>query len=550
MNPLSMKRISTSAAPAARHDVVVVGSGYGAAVAALRFSRAGRKVTVLERGREWRPEDFPSTQAETLPEVQVLTRLGRIGRADALVEARTNGDVDVVLGIGLGGGSLINAALAVTPDRRVFTGEDWPAVFRTDPDGALLARWIPLARSSLQSIRIPDSHLNPARTAALRRAAAALGASVDSAEMNIAFADRASGAGVHQPACTRCGDCVTGCRVGSKNTLRMNYLPLAAAAGAQLHTGVTVRSIARHPQGWRIFAEHGGDEVAFTCATVVLGAGSLGSTEILLRSAQDGLEVSPRVGRRWSGNGDVLGIAYNTDHPINDIGYGPLPVDQAHPCGPAITSLLRHDAAALTDSFLIADGNIPGPLARVLVPALAFLGSLPGADTDKGDEAAELKRKIASELGGPYVGAMQHTLALLMIGHDAATGRLQLGAEGVRTAWKDLGGTPAYRAKVEALRKATAAQGGRFIGSLGWDTTRGGRMATVHPLGGCTMADDARTGVVDHRGRVYSGGKGTQVHDDLFVLDGSIVPTSLGANPLLTITALAERAMAIETGEG
>jgi len=75
-------------------------------------------------------------------------------------------------------------------------------------------------------------------------------------------------------------------------------------------------------------------------------------------------------------------------------------------------------------------------------------------------------------------------------------------------------------------------------------------MATVHPLGGCTMADDARTGVVDHRGRVYSGGKGTQVHEDLFVLDGAIVPTSLGANPLLTITALAERAMAIETGEG
>lgn len=545
-----MKLLSQSGPPPAHHDVLIVGSGYGAAVAALRFAKAGRSVTVLERGREWRPDDFPSTQAEALKEVQVLTRLGRIGRPDALVEARTNGDVDVVLGIGLGGGSLINAALAVTPERRVLQQDDWPEVFRTDPDGALLARWIPRARTMLDSTTIPATHLNPARSAALERAAKPLRATVSPADMNITFADRVNRAGLAQPACTRCGDCVTGCRVGSKNTLRMNYLPLAAAAGASFYTGVTVRSVARHAKGWRVTAMRDGDEVAYTATTVVLGAGSLGSTEILLRSAAAGLDLSGQVGRRWTGNGDVLGIAYNCDHAMNDVGYGPLPVDQAHPCGPAITSLLRRTDASIEGSYLIADGNIPGALGRVLGPALAFLGSLPGADTDKGDEAAELKRKIASELGGPYVGAMQNTLALLMIGHDAATGRITLGAEGARTAWRDLGQSPAYRAKLEALRTATAAQGGRFIGSLGWDSTKGGRMATVHALGGCRMGDDARKGVVDPRGRVFSGPKGQAVHDGLFVLDGSIVPSSLGANPLLTITALAERALAIETDAG
>ena len=276
------------------YDVVVVGSGYGGGVSASRLSRAGLKVCVIERGREFLTGEFPSRLPELRRELQVNGGKMPSGRRTGLFDFRMGSDIHVLIGCGLGGGSLINAAVGLRPDPRVFADAAWPEELRGD---GLLDQGFARAAAMLRPTRYP----RPAeftKFRALEVASAAFGVAPVPAPVVVSFEETVNPAGVEQPACTLCGDCCSGCNVGAKNSVALTYLPDAKAHGAEIFTELSVSRIEKASGHWRVhFAPTEGvdDAQRFVEAkTVVLAAGTLGSTEILLRSRQHGLALSER----------------------------------------------------------------------------------------------------------------------------------------------------------------------------------------------------------------------------------------------------------------
>ncbi len=364
---------------------------------------------------------------------------------------------------------------------------------------------------------------------------------------------------MHQSACTGCGDCVTGCNVGAKNTLLTNYLPDAVAHGAQVFTELDVRTIVARPdgEGWVVHVQPlglGPDKefdpppLDVTADVVVLAAGALGSTEILLRSQGAGLAVSEQLGMRFSGNGDVIGFAERPQIPVRAIGAGRRPPDPTKPAGPCITAMidLRKDVP-LGDGIIIEDAVVPGLMAEVVAGDLALqIGVTRGGGDHRIREGLA---GVASLLTGGHGGGNEHLQTFLVMGHDDEGGRIVLDGDDARIEWDGVGTTPYYERANRVLADAAGRGSGIFIRDPLWSPVLKDSLITVHPLGGCAMGKNARCGVVDHRGRVFSldGKKG--VHQGLMVVDGSIVPMPLGVNPLLTISALAERAMSLLCAE-
>src|SRR5215213_2007913 len=404
-----------------QYEAVVVGSGYGGGVAASRLTRMGFQVAILERGLEWLPGEYPDTPVKALGQFQIgAEHIGQHGNPTGIFDVHVNPDMNVLVGCGLGGTSLINANVALKGDRRVFDDPRWPqGIVDADLDEgysramAMLAPTpYPLSRPELNKLK------------ALETAAAAMGETCIRPPINVTFEDRVNRAGVHQRACTLCGDCCSGCNVSAKNTTLMNYLPDAAAGGAQVFCGVRVRSIERNAGTWRIaYTPLGLDRETFTAdeefvsaRIVVLAAGTLGSTEILLRSRDRGLRVSKKLGTGFTGNGDVLAFGYNNDVPIDGIGLGVESVDydpatsRKRPVGPTITGLIDlRSSPALEDGMVIEEGAIPGGLAPFLPAIMATASKAFGSDTDKHDLVSEIGRELKSLTLGPYHGAVNQT---------------------------------------------------------------------------------------------------------------------------------------------
>jgi cholesterol oxidase len=260
-----------------------------------------------------------------------------------------------------------------------------------------------------------------------------------------------------------------------------------------------------------------------------------------------GLSLSPRVGSAFSGNGDFFGIAYNGDHRTNVCGFGNHPdsPSAAMPPGPTIVAAIRYPGERLEPSMLIEDLGFPSGYIDGARLALALLR---GADTDSGDEAEE-RRRVRRDLM-PFVpvrsdGALNRTMRYLCMGFDDAQGAIvlettHLQPDGtVKVQWKDVGTQAVFRQLNDELQRHARALGASFIPSPLWALFELRPLLTAHPLGGCPIGEDYQHGAVDEYGRVFAG-DGT-VHDGLFVADGALVPTALGANPFLTISALAER---------
>ncbi|NQX95928.1 MAG: GMC family oxidoreductase, partial [Erythrobacter sp.] len=293
------------------YTVLVVGSGYGAGVAASRLARAGQDVCVLERGKEILPGNYPNKLADAQGAMQFNVKGGRIGEPDALFEVHVNDDQYALVGCGLGGTSLINANVSLELDKRLLDQAHWPAAFREDPYA--IDAYYERAREMLAPNPYPDDFPALGKLEALEHSAKAMGERFYKTPINVNFEDKTNKFGVPQPACTNCGDCVSGCNVGAKNTTLMNYLPDAANHGAQIFTQAKVQWVERDGDVWRVHVERNGEvgsPVTITADHVILGAGAIGSTEILLRSREKGLSTSNRLGQGFSGNGDALGFAY------------------------------------------------------------------------------------------------------------------------------------------------------------------------------------------------------------------------------------------------
>ena len=281
-----------------RYDAVVVGSGYGGGVAASRLARMGKRVAVLERGRELVTGEFPARFPDLRGEMQLAGKQVRLGSPTGLYDVRFGADMHVLVGCGLGGGSLINAGVALRPDPRVFRDSVWPGQIVQDgliDEGfARAARWVRPARDPAAATWT--------KYKALEGAGRALGQGPVAAPVVVSFEDCVNPAGIAQPACTRCGDCCGGCNVGAKNTVALTYLPDAVRHGADIFTHARVRHVSRSGDGrWQVHFERlngAGAEGPSSVAAdmVVLAAGTLGSTEILLRSRERGLALSDRLG--------------------------------------------------------------------------------------------------------------------------------------------------------------------------------------------------------------------------------------------------------------
>ncbi len=530
-----MSRLARPIDQAKRHyDVIVIGSGYGGGVAASRLARAGRRVAVLERGREFVTGEFPSRFPDMRNEMRVTGKRMSLGSETGLYDVRLGDDMHVLVGCGLGGGSLVNAGVALRPDARVFADTAWPGQIRQD---GLLDEGFRRARQWLQPASDPAA-AEQTKFQSLQQATRDMPGRTVAPEIVVSYEDRISAGGIAQPACTRCGDCCGGCNVGAKNTVALTYLPDAVRHGAELFTHARVSHVAKSDGRWAVAirdmarSADDGKAITMTADLVVLSAGTLGSTEILLRSRNSGLAVSDKLGTRFSANGDIIAFGYGANIPVNAIGVGHPVKDGLSPVGASVSGQYElDDDTDLSRELRVQEGALPSALAPVLPVMFVPNGRLLGA--------------LKSLISGVYKGPLQSLQTFFAVSHDSAAGRLVLRDDAVTVAWPDAVDEPVYKRLDGILSQMVANVGGSYVKNPLAGSVMGHQPATAHPLGGCSMGHESTDGVVDHKGRVFdpAAGTSTAVHDGLYVIDGSVIPRSLGVNPLLTITALAERAM-------
>jgi cholesterol oxidase len=553
-------------------DIAIVGSGYGGAVAAARLAGAweqdkGRqaRVWLLERGREFVPGSFPERFADLPGQVRIGAREGleTRGLREGLFDVRIGKHVSALLANGLGGGSLINAGVLARPTENLLERAEWQPFA-----GGVLNPYFEKAEAMLGAQKLPGRA--PRKLASLQQLAAGIdGARGERAAIAVTFTKGTSKADVPQEACIHCGDCFTGCNHWAKNTLPMNYLPLALRRGARLVTGVTVLSVQPDGDAWKLKIEFTDRELdkrfgknllpRLRARRVILAAGAYGSTAILLRSEAEGFkELShAQLGRRFSTNGDMIAAGCRMAAPVEaSARESELPASRD--IGPTITGMI--DLRNRSVPFVIEELAIPAALRRAFEEVVTTFGGLHSLERiDWSDHA----RAPSPDPAAIDPAAIARTAVYATIGDDKARGTIKLlkrpaeiaaSDDDVYVDWEDVGKAPVF---VEAMKLLEEAHrdGATLIPNPMWrllpstmgqmldDGEFGGVVLTVHPLGGCAMAERAQDGVVNHLGQVFSTKEGDKVHPTLAVLDGAIVPTAIGTNPCLTIAALSEYAV-------
>ncbi|MEO7981044.1 MAG: GMC oxidoreductase [Sporichthyaceae bacterium] len=547
-------------------DVVVVGSGFGGSVAADRLAEAGHAVVLLERGRPYPPGSFARTPAA-------------MGRAfwdpseglHGLFDVWTFRGLEGVVSSGLGGGSLIYANVLLRKDEGWFVQESpvpgggyetWP-VQRSDLDPHY-----DRVEHMLGATRYPYADTT-AKTSALRDSAARLGLDWQLPPLAVTFNGRPQdppvpGAPV-EPApygnlhgrprstCRLCGECDIGCNDGAKNTLDHTYLSAAAHHGADLRTGCEVRGFAPLPGGGyevHYVVHDTADEGRrtrtshkplhrLTCERLVLGAGTFGSTYLLLRNRAALPGISRALGTRFSGNGDLLAFLLDARDP--SAAGGRRVVEGSR--GPVITSAIRVGDVADGDGstgrgyyiedagfpvfadWLVETSQLPGQLRRGLRFARARLRRRVGGSPKTG-----LSADLSALLGPGHLSA--GSLPLLGMGRDVPDGVMRLHKGHLEVDWTTASSEAYFRRVRRTMHDLADDLGAGFQDNPLWWTRR---VVTVHPLGGAPMGRHVAEGVCDENGEVYG-------FPGLHVLDGSLLPGPVGANPSLTIAAVADRA--------
>lgn len=531
----------------ASYEFVVIGSGYGGAITSARIASAlnqPHSVCVLERGKEWQAGEFPADVPGILNAAR--SDINPLG----LYEFLNYRDISVIKGSGLGGTSLINANVAIVPDREVLQVGGWPRSIRYDD----MLVYYDRARGMLAAKPVPGA-ASLLKVKALERRAQQLGKHAEPLNIAVNFdIDGPNSQGVEQRPCRMCGDCVSGCNFKAKNTLYMNYLPMAASKGADVFTQIKVEWIERlDGGGWRVHGRQYEDQYtnqAFTldARNVILSAGAINSTEILLRSEMHGLKVSPALGTGFSGNGDFFGLAYNGEPETAVLGYGgrdPGPGESNLP-GPSIVGIVRYNGASpVAERITVEDFSFPSAYVQA---AKAVFAAIRGETTVTGAEDA-FNQRIATDftIGQEYAhdGALDHTMLYLVMGQDGARGTMNFDApwyepDGRMTIeWDQAGQQIVFTRMDGELYRHARALAANYIPNPTWSIFQTRHLVTAHPLGGCPMGEDYMQGAVDEYGRLFAGDG--SIHEGLFVADGSILPSALGVNPFLTISALAER---------
>ncbi len=526
------------------YDVVIIGSGYGGGVAASRLARMGLSVCVLEKGHQWHPGDFSNTVKGLWERSRMTGKKVNLGAPNALFDLRLGKQMHVLSACGLGGGSLINAGLAFRPEPWVFEQLSWPTKIAGDknlsngfkraeemlgvahcPGGADLLKF-----KSLQTCahEIQNDHQNKRSVSA------------DLIPSTINYQPGFNKANVMQNACTQCGDCWMGCNVGAKITVANSYLTDATHFGASLFTNMDVKFVRKIDDHWRIFYDQleqlSGKQLtkgSIKADMIILSAGVIGTTEILMRSKRQGLALSKQLGKGFSANGDDLAFGHDMPDMVNGIAVGHPPRSKpAQPVGPNCIGMISLQENDNPQSQIKVQAGTMITLMAALAPVKSLLRGKP-------------LRALKILLKGAYEGVLTSSQCFYIVGHDDASGKLTMNGDRALLEWPDVADQPVFGRAEKLLSRLFKKLGADYMQNPVRDTILGGKLITVHPLGGCCMADSAENGVVDDQCRVFDpSDKGKNaVHSGFYVVDGSVIPSSLGANPLLTITALAERAM-------
>lgn len=506
-------------------DVVVVGSGFGGSIAALRLAQAGKRVCVLERGRSYEDHVFPRDPYDG---PRLLWRHPAQRDWTGLYDLRILSGILTLGAAGLGGGSLVFANVLIRPDARVFD-ERWP----TGIDISALTPYYERVEAEIRPSPLP-APTDLAKNLAMDRAVGRMGRSDELVRPPL---------GVDWASCRLVAECEFGCPFAAKQTLDMTYLARARALGAELRTGTRAIGVEPSSGGYRVHIAGVPDlqRSVIRAPRVVLAAGTLGTADLLLRS-RDQHHTLPRLSRRlgegFSGNGDFIGLIVGTTDPLQPWrGPDVTAVLRAFDADPGITVATPTFAAPMMAalagsgrfdlSALRPFGPWLWPLLDDLVPLV--LGNplgrwlLRSAAGQPSDDAA--------------MTAAGRATAVFAIGRDSASGRLLMRRRGRRLRldvdW-DYAGTDGalLQRQQQLLGELANGYGGRFVPSPMWSLA--GRTGTVHPLGGAVMGATAEDGVVSGEGEVHG-------YPGLYVTDASAIPSSIGFHPALTISANAER---------
>ncbi len=506
------------------YDFIVIGSGFGGSVSALRLAQKGYHVAVLEKGRRYNPEDFPSTNWNLRKSVW-MPALGLLG-IQALTLLR---HVLVLHGTGVGGGSLVYANQLIIPDDEIFEKPEWgPGDWKT-----MLAPFFTEARRMLGAVECPSVgnadrilrevgielrgedtfHINP------------VGVFFGEPEKTVSD-PFFGGEGPERTGCKLCGACMIGCPTGAKNTLDLNYLYLAEKRGVRIFPETEVIGVKpADGGGYEVFSQksHGliRRKQTFIAGGVIFSGGVMGTVDLLFKCKITGMlpEISERLGDFTRTNSEAI-LGVDSRDKIRDwndhiaITSGIYPDKNTH------IEVVRYNKGsdvlyAIATVLTEGGGSIPR--------WLRFLGTLLR-------HPYQFLRALwipGQSVRTSVILVMQSTENYLTLRHGKFGLRSELPPDGKRI--------PSYIPIAnQVTRRMAEKMDGYPKGS--WFEVLLDAPTTAHILGGCVMGESPDVGVVDKEGRVFG-------YPGLYVADGSVVPANLNANPALTITALAEYIM-------
>jgi cholesterol oxidase len=500
------------------YDAVIVGSGFGGSINSLRLARAGKSVLILERGGRYKPGEFPRDVTDV---DKLLWRYPKRTESRGLYEVRFFSGIAAVVASGVGGGSLIYANIHVRPDSVVFDGPRWPRSINRQS----LDPYYDKVAAMLGVTPLP-ADIKLVKRDVYREAAVRTGHEVFDPDQAVSWKEPGPG----RQACQLATECEFGCPYGAKNTLDFTYLAQAERSGARLRPGCYVTHVERHVSGYRVHYTDvaSGASESVTGRRVVLSAGTLGTNEILLR-CRDVYRTLPDLSRKlgdgYSGNGDFLGSIQNSE------------ADLEPWKGPDVTSVIRYFESApqftmaaptfnrAVMSVLASRRQGDGRLLKVFSP---LLWPLLERITPWAFRSGFLSRPARSRASDPA-----RMTNLFAIGRDNANGRLRLKRGRLDIEWDYARENRELTIKMQtAMQELADVYGGTFAPLMTWNIFN--RIVTVHSLGGCHLSDSPQSGVVSTHGEVHG-------YPGLFVADGSVIPSSLGFHPVMTISAVSER---------
>nr|XP_027067681.1 uncharacterized protein LOC113693325 [Coffea arabica] len=528
------------------YDAVVIGSGYGGSVAACRLAMGGLRVCLLEKGRKWEAQDFPTDTSQMLSAVRMEHRTFGVsfGPKDSLyqlqlfhswacstrVQVCRHDDSVAAMACGLGGGSLVNAGVVVPTPARTRRNPKWPKDWEKD--------WEVCEALASTMLRIQDVPIK-FRNARIMDEAVGEETGFKNPEplkltVNFDTEDQMYSSKKFGKAdsCQACGNCMSGCPYNAKNSTDKTYLLSAIQAGCDIRTACEVQYVFRNlddtsevdeaicrrkSRRWLVFLNE------FECIAsdfVVLSAGVFGTTKVLFQSQMRGLILSKKLGCGLSCNGNNVAYLSRSRAPLNACGLDrkklpEVPFEERP--GPSITSSYISSLG-----FTIQSAVIPIAFPWLLFKGITTYGWPIGYNI-----LDSIVHKVKHLFGQP-----SQDMVLNVIGYDNGDGKLTFRKDTNEICFQPPS-DPLLARKIEALQRITKKLGGILFMSRY-------RSTSVHLLGGCCSSSDASSGVCNSNGQVFDTLNPTTVYPGLYVCDGSLIPCSVGINPCLTIATAAE----------